>query len=118
MFGIFRIARDSHVVAGFPDQATMDRAIVLATGLGRGAYGPALRDRVIDPAMSGPNLRAGVPHGHRKRTTFIAGLQLTGLTALMALGGSINTMTIRYRSARFAPTGAGAPEPSDVLLTQ
>jgi len=35
-------------------------------------------------------LRVGIPHGHWKRTTFIAGLRLTGLTAPMALDGSIN----------------------------
>jgi transposase len=41
-------------------------------------------------APEGERLRVGIPHGHWKRTTFIAGLRLTGLTAPMALDGSIN----------------------------
>jgi len=41
-------------------------------------------------APKGERLRACVPHGHWKRTTFIAGLRLSGLTASMALDGSIN----------------------------
>jgi transposase len=41
-------------------------------------------------APKGERLRAGVPHGHWKPTTFIAGLRLAGLTAPMALDGSIN----------------------------
>jgi transposase len=41
-------------------------------------------------APKGERLRVGIPHGHWKRTTFIAGLRLTGLTAPMVLDGSIN----------------------------
>jgi transposase len=41
-------------------------------------------------ALRGERLRAGVPHGHWKTTTFVAGLRLTGLTAPMVLDGPIN----------------------------
>ncbi len=35
-------------------------------------------------------LRASVPHGHWKTTTFVAGLRRTGLTAPLILDGPIN----------------------------
>lgn len=38
----------------------------------------------------GERLRMGFPHGHRKTTTLIAGLRLTGMTAPMVLDGPIN----------------------------
>jgi hypothetical protein len=46
----------------------------------------------LDPAWApkGERLRASIPHGHWKRTTFNAGLRSTGFTAPMVLDGSIN----------------------------
>jgi len=41
-------------------------------------------------APKGERLRAAVPHGHWKTTTFVAGLRLTGMVAPMALDGPIN----------------------------
>ena len=41
-------------------------------------------------APRGERLRAGVPHGHWKTTTFVAGLRLTGLVAPFVLDGPIN----------------------------
>jgi transposase len=41
-------------------------------------------------AVRGQRLRAGVPHGHWKTTTFVAGLRLTGLVAPFVLDGPIN----------------------------
>jgi transposase len=41
-------------------------------------------------APKGERLRMGVPHGHWKRTTLIAALRSTGLTAPLVLDGSIN----------------------------
>lgn len=41
-------------------------------------------------APKGERLRAGVPQGHWKTTTFVAGLRLTGLMATMVLDGPIN----------------------------
>src|SRR4029078_11234674 len=38
----------------------------------------------------GVRLRAAVPHGHRKKTTLVAGLRLSGVTATQLLDGSIN----------------------------
>ena len=41
-------------------------------------------------ALRGQRLRAGMPHGHWKTTTFVAGLRLTGLVAPFVLDGPIN----------------------------
>lgn len=41
-------------------------------------------------APRGERLRASVPHGHWKTTTFVAGLRRTGLTAPFVLDGPIN----------------------------
>ena len=41
-------------------------------------------------APRGERLRAAIPHGHWKTTTFVAGLRLTGMVAPMVLDGPIN----------------------------
>lgn len=41
-------------------------------------------------APRGKRLRAAVPHGHWKTTTFVAGLRNTGMVAPMVLDGPIN----------------------------
>ena len=41
-------------------------------------------------ALRGERLRAAVPHGHWKTTTFVAGLRNTGMVAPMVLDGPIN----------------------------
>ena len=46
--------------------------------------------RLRGRAPKGKRLRAGIPHGHWKTTTFVAGLRLTGLVAPMVLDGPIN----------------------------
>jgi transposase len=46
--------------------------------------------RLHGRAPKGERLSAGIPHGHWKTTTFIAGLRLTGMTAPMVLDGPIN----------------------------
>ncbi len=38
----------------------------------------------------GERLRMGFPHGHRKTTTFVAGLRKTGMVAPMTLDGPIS----------------------------
>ena len=64
-------------------------------------------------APKGERLRVGIPHGHWKRTTFIAGLRLTGLTAPMVLDGSINGASfIDYVKRVLAPTLT----PGDVVI--
>lgn len=46
--------------------------------------------RLHGRAPRGERLRAGIPFGHWKTTTFIAGLRLTGMIAPMVLDGPIN----------------------------
>lgn len=41
-------------------------------------------------APKGERLRVGIPHGHWKTTTFVAGLRMTGMVAPMVLDGPIN----------------------------
>ena len=40
--------------------------------------------------VRGERLRMGFPHGHRKTTTLVAGLRMTGMVAPMVLDGPIN----------------------------
>jgi transposase len=46
--------------------------------------------RLYGRAPRGVRLRAAVPHGHRTKTTLVAGLRLSGVTAPQLLDGSIN----------------------------
>jgi len=46
--------------------------------------------RLRGRAPRGERLRAGIPHGHWKTTTFIGGLRLTGMDAPMVIDGPIN----------------------------
>jgi transposase len=46
--------------------------------------------RLHGRAPKGERLRAGIPNGHWKTTTFVAGLRLTGMMATMVLDGPIN----------------------------
>ena len=56
-------------------------------------------------APRGERLRAGIPLGHWKRTTFVAGLRLTGMTAPMVVDGSINgARFVDYVRRILAPT--------------
>jgi transposase len=43
--------------------------------------------RLYGRSARGQRLRVGIPHGHWKTTTFVAGLRLSGFTAPMVLGG-------------------------------
>ncbi|MGX1097364.1 transposase [Amorphus sp. MBR-141] len=43
----------------------------------------------------GKRLRVGVPHGHWKTTTFVAGLRSTGILAPMVLDGPINAVAFQ-----------------------
>ena len=51
--------------------------------------------RLRGRARKGERLRAGIPHGHWKTTTFVAGLRLTGMVAPMVLDGPINRDAFR-----------------------
>jgi len=46
-------------------------------------------------APRGERLRAGIPYGHWKTTTFVAGLRLTGMIAPMVLDGPINRLAFQ-----------------------
>ena len=46
--------------------------------------------RLRGRSNKGERLRAGIPHGHWKTTTFVAGLRLTGMVAPLVLDGPIN----------------------------
>jgi transposase len=61
--------------------------------------------RLRGRAPRGQRLRAGIPHGHWKTTTFVAGLRLTGMTAPMVLDGPMNREAfVAYASQVLAPT--------------
>lgn len=51
--------------------------------------------RTCGRAPRGERLRAAIPHGHWKTTTFVAGLRSTGMVATMALDGPINGSTFQ-----------------------
>ena len=51
--------------------------------------------RLRGRAPKGERLRAGIPHGHWRTTTFVAGLRLTGMVAPMVLDGPINGPTFQ-----------------------
>jgi len=51
-------------------------------------------------ALRGQRLRVGVPHGHWKTTTFVAGLRASGLVAPFVLDGPINREAFETYVAR------------------
>jgi transposase len=56
-------------------------------------------------APRGERLRAAVPHGHWKTTTFVAGLRLDGVVAPLVLDGPINAAAFEAYVEQFlAPT--------------
>jgi transposase len=56
-------------------------------------------------AAKGERLRASVPHGHWKTTTFVGALRLTGMVAPMVLDGPINGQWfLAYVEQVLAPT--------------
>lgn len=64
-------------------------------------------------APRGQRLRASVPHGHWKTTTFIGGLRLTGMTAPMVLDGPMTGAWFQaYVEQILAPTLA----PGDIVV--
>jgi hypothetical protein len=72
--------------------------------------------RLRGRAPKGERLRAGIPHGHWRTTTFVAGLRLTGMVAPMVLDGPINghafpTSSLLLDTSRINPNlASGAPE--------
>jgi transposase len=69
--------------------------------------------RLRGRAPKGERLRAAIPHGHWKTTTFIGALRLNGLTAPMVLDGPINSLWFQaYVDQVLVPTLA----PGDVVI--
>lgn len=69
--------------------------------------------RLRGRAPRGQRLRAGIPHGHWKTTTFVAGLRLTGMIAPMVLDGPMNREAfVAYASQVLAPTLT----PGDIVI--
>ena len=64
-------------------------------------------------APRGQRLRAAVPHGHWKTTTFVAGLRQDGIIAPFVLDGPINRLAFETYVARVL-----VPElrPGDVVI--
>ncbi len=61
--------------------------------------------RLRGRAPKGQRLRSGIPHGHWKTTTFVAGLRLTGMTAPMVLDGPMTREAfLAYITQVLAPT--------------
>ena len=55
-------------------------------------------------APRGERLRAGVPHGHWKTTTFVGALRLEAMTAPMVLNGPMTaTWFLAYAEQVLAP---------------
>ena len=64
-------------------------------------------------APKGKRLRAGIPHGHWKTTTFVAGLRLSGMVAPMVLDAPINGVAFQaYVDQVLVPT----LEPGDIVI--
>ena len=59
--------------------------------------------RLRGRAPKGQRLRVGVPRGHWKTTTFVAGLRLTGLTAPFVLDGPMNRSAFLAYVSRVRP---------------
>ena len=69
--------------------------------------------RLRGRAPRGKRLRAGIPQGHWKTTTFVAGLRLTGMMAPMVLDGPMNRPAfLTYVSQVLVPE----LKPGDVVI--
>ena len=61
--------------------------------------------RLRGRAPRGERLRAGIPHGHWKTTTFVGALRLSGMTAPMVLDGAMTRAAfLAYVEQVLAPT--------------
>ena len=69
--------------------------------------------RLYGRAPRGQRLRATIPHGHWKTTTFVGALRLTGMTAPMVLDGPMTgEWFLAYAQQVLAPT----LNPGDVVI--
>ncbi len=69
--------------------------------------------RLRGRAPKGERLRSGVPRGHWKTTTFVAGLRLTGMVAPFVLDGAMNrSIFLAYVTQVLVPE----LKPGDVVI--
>ena len=69
--------------------------------------------RLRGRALRGQRLRSGIPRGHWKTTTFVAGLRLTGMVAPFVLDGPMNRPAfLAYVTQVLVP----ALKPGDVVI--
>jgi len=69
--------------------------------------------RLHGRAPRGQRLRAAIPHGHWKTTTFVGALRLTGMTAPLVIDGPMNgEWFLAYSRQVLAPT----LRPGDVVI--
>lgn len=69
--------------------------------------------RLRGRAPEGERLRAGIPHGHWRTTTFVAGLRIGGIDAPMLIDGAINAASfLAYVQQVLVPTLS----PGDVVI--
>jgi transposase len=64
-------------------------------------------------APKGRRLRAAIPHGHWKTTTFVARLRVTGMTAPLVFDGPINARVFEAYVEQFL---APALRPGDIVI--
>jgi transposase len=64
-------------------------------------------------APKAQRLRVGVPHGHWKTTTFVAGLRINGMVAPMVLDGPINGVAFQAYVEPFLVAGL---KPGDIVI--
>ncbi len=96
--------------AWFEGQLDLDPArLVFIDETGASTNMARLRGR----APKGERLRAGIPKGHWKTTTFVAGLRLTGMVAPFVLDGPMNrSVFLAYVSQVLVPE----LKPGDVVI--
>ncbi len=94
----------------FEDQLDLDPArLVFIDETGAATNMARLRGR----APKGERLRAGIPQGHWKTTTFVAGLRPTGMMAPMVLDGPMNRLAfLAYVQQVLVPE----LEPGDIVI--
>ncbi len=94
----------------FEDQLDLDpEQLIFIDETGAATNMARLRGR----APKGKRLRAGIPRGHWKTTTFVAGLRLTGMMAPMVLDGPMNRPAfLAYVSQVLVPE----LKPGDVVI--
>jgi transposase len=109
-------------IAWFETQPDLDpERLVFIDGEPRSAIGPRTMASGLNTKLArlrgrcarGERLRAGIPHGHWRTTTFVAGLRLSGLDAPMLIDGAMDGRAfLAYVRQALIPT----LRPGDVVI--